>query len=111
MIEKLLIKYISSKLNVDVVMELPENNFKKLILIEKVGSSENNFIKNAKIAIQSYAPSLLQASELNEKVKEIIRGLIELNDICKVNLESDYNFTDTSIKKYRYQAIFNIFYY
>lgn len=43
MIEKLLIKYISSKLNVDVVMELPGKNFKKLILIEKVGNSENNF--------------------------------------------------------------------
>ena len=36
---------------------------------------------------------------------------VSLDDISKVSLNSDYNFTDPDTKRYRYQAIFNIWYY
>ena len=38
-------------------------------------------------------------------------GLIEEDDIIEVELQSDYNFTDTETKEYRYQAVFNVTHY
>jgi len=34
-----------------------------------------------------------------------------LNEIGKVKLNSDYNFTDTVTKQYRYQAVYDISHY
>ena len=52
-----------------------------------------------------------KAAELNVKVKSAVKGLIELDSICGVHLNSDYNFTDTKQNNYRYQAVFDINYF
>ena len=80
-----------------------------MILIS--GGSYENCIKTAMIAVQSYAESMYEAARLNEDVKTAMLSMAALNDICKVNLNSDYNYTDTEQKKYRYQAIFDVTYY
>ena len=51
--------------------------------------------------------------ELNrEGVKELLQSQdMQLNDVIKVSLNSDYNFTDITTKRYRYQAVFDISYY
>ena len=48
---------------------------------------------------------------MNGKVKEAVKGLVELDSISGVHLNSDYNFTDTETKRYRYQAVFDINYF
>ena len=53
---------------------------------------------------------MYKASELNEIVKEKMDDLITLPNISKSSLNSDYNFTDTQTKKYRYQAVYDIYY-
>ena len=55
--------------------------------------------------------SLFGAASLNERVKKVMENIIELDDICSCNLNSDYNYTDTGRKKYRYQAVFDITHY
>ena len=65
----------------------------------------------AMIAVKSYAESIYEAARLNEEVKTAMLNMADLNDICKVSLNSDYNYTDTEQKKYRYQAVFDIIYY
>ena len=77
-------------------------------MIEKTGTSKINFVYEATFAIQSYSTTLLKACELNEKVKQAMDSMIERSDIAKVSLNSDYNFTDTTTKKYRYQAIYTL---
>ncbi len=42
----------------------------------------------------------------NETVKLAMDSLDELAEVCRVQLNSDYNFTDTASKRYRYQAVF-----
>ena len=79
-------------------------------MIEKTGSSVSNYIYSATFAIQSYSTSMYKASELNEIVKEKMDDLITLPNISKSSLNSDYNFTDTQTKKYRYQAVYDIYY-
>lgn len=70
-----------------------------------------NYIDKAIIAIQSYSSSLYKAAVLNEKVKIIMKNIIEMDEISECELNSDYNYTDTSRKKYRYQAVYELTYY
>ena len=110
MIEKTLRSYLSSSelITCPVYLEVPAKAPGEFIVLEKTGTSRVNFVFNATFAIQSYSTTLLKACELNEKVKQVMDAMIERSDIAKVSLNSDYNFTDTSTKKYRYQAIYTL---
>ena len=110
MIEKRIRDHLLTKLAVDVYTEYPETPPSKFVLFEKTGSNKENHLYSATFAFQSYAPSLYEASELNELVKAAVESLIEIQDIAKAKLNSDYNFTDTTTKEYRYQAVFDIRY-
>ncbi len=110
MIEKTVLDYLKSALDVPVHMEKPKVEEMKYIFIEKTGSSSENHINSATIAVQSYANSLYEAAQLNEQVKNAMSDIIYHEDISKSALNSDYNFTDTTKKKYRYQAVFDLFY-
>lgn len=111
MIEKLIREYLKTHLNVPVYLEEPESITDEYIIVEKVGSSMKNYIKSATIAVQTYAGSLSRVIDLNEQTKDVMLNIIELSDVSRCSLNSDYNFTDTETKRYRYQAIFDITYY
>lgn len=111
MIETVVLNYLIDNLSVPAFMEVPEDKLQEFVTIEKVGSSKENHIKRATLAIRSYGPTLAKAARLNEELKTIIENIIELDSIVKVQLNSDYNNTDTSQKRYRYQAVFDFVYY
>lgn len=111
MIELIVRKYLVSKLDIPVVLEHQKDLPKRYILLEKTSGKRNNYLNSSTIAIQSYAESLLEAAKLNEKIKNIMFDLIEVDEVSKVDLNSDYNFTDSETKQYRYQAVFDITYY
>lgn len=110
MIEKIVLDYLKDCMAVPVYMERPETEPDEYVLIEKTGSLTENYIHSATFAMQSYANSMYAAAELNEKVKKAMNDIIVLNNISKSKLNSDYNFTDTAKKKYRYQAVYDLFY-
>jgi hypothetical protein len=109
-IEKLICDYLSDKLNIPVLPEKPKRPYGRMVFVEKTGGRDG-FIKNSTIAIQSYEESLYKAAELNELVKDAMRDMVELNEICRIDLNSDYNWTDTETKEYRYQAVYDIVHY
>lgn len=111
MVEKTIKDYLQTSLGILVRLEEEDNLGNEYVLIEKTGSGVEDHIKRATLAIQSYSMSLYGATELNERVKEVMEKCIELDDICRCDLNSDYNYTDTSRKKYRYQAVFDIVHY
>lgn len=115
MIETIIKNFLESKLSVPVLMEKPKSKASHFVLIERTGGAQSNHIPSGIITIQSYAPSMLKAAELNEEVKHWMLdgnvGLVTLNEIISVSLNGDYNFTDTTTKEYRYQAVFDIFHY
>lgn len=112
MIETTLIAYLNEQLSVEAYAEYPENAPAQFVLIEKTGSGISNRLSRATIAVQSYGDTLLEALELNEQAKEAMNALPdELDSITHSKLNSDYNFTDTSTRKYRYQAVYDITYY
>ena len=110
MVEKTIFDYLSGVLDVPVYMERPPEEPKSYVLIEKTGSSAGNYIESATLAVQSYAASMYDAAVLNERVKAAMEGSIERPDISRCDCNSDYNYTDTTKKKYRYQAVFDIVY-
>ena len=110
MVEKIMLDYLSANLTVPVFMEEPTDDQTSYVLIEKTGSSQTNHIPTATLAFQSYGASLLDAATLNNTVKQVVNDAIQLDTISSVRLNSDYNFTDTATKKYRYQALFVVTY-
>ena len=117
MIEKVVLDYLNGVLDVPAYMQSPETHKKptdnpiEFVRIEKTGSSRSNHIFTATIAIQSYSNTLYGAALLNEKVKEAMANIITLDVITSEDLNSDYNFTDTSTKQPRYQAVFDLVHY
>ena len=94
-----------------VLPEEPRDSLESYVLFEKMGRGRSNHICAATITLKSYAPSLFKASLLNEQVKAAMDDLICLDEICRSELNSDYNFTDTASKRYRYQAVYDIKHY
>ena len=111
MIEKTVLDYLDDALQVPVYMEVPENPPKEYIVIEKTSGGVRNHIYNATLAIQSVSESLYLAAGINEQVKAAMEVIADKTEISKCDLNSDYNFTDTSTKKYRYQAVFDLVHY
>lgn len=115
MIEITIKNFLESKLTVPVLMEIPKSPASQFVIIEKTGGGQNNHIDSAIMTIQSYGASMLEALELNEQVKKWMldgmEGLVTVDEVAKVSLNSDYNYTDTTSKRYRYQAVFEIVHY
>lgn len=111
MIEKTLLDYLQEYLNVPVSMEVPSDPPASFVVIQRTSGTEENGLKSAMMAVQSYGDSLLHAAETNEHVKDVMSVFQMQPSIAGCHLNSDYMFTDTTSKRYRYQAIFDVFYY
>lgn len=111
MIEEIIRNYLAGA-GVTAYMEIPEGGgVMPFVVIERTGGGEENHIRSATVAIQSYADTLYGAAQLNEQVKALMDDIILLPQISACDLNSDYNFTDTTKKQYRYQAVYDLVYY
>ena len=111
MIEKVILDYLSEGASVPVWMSRPEKPPAKYILVEKTGSSRANRVTTSTFAIQSYAPTLYEAAQLNEEVKSLMDGADTLTEVSAAKLSTDYNYTNAATKQPRYQAVFNVTHY
>ena len=105
MIEKTILDYLNEHLTAPAYMEEPIDKPASYVLIERTGSSESDLIETTTFALQSYGASLYDAAALNMEVKACIRQAVELPSVSAVYINSDYNFTDTETKRYRYQCV------
>lgn len=114
MVEVTVLNYLEDELTVPCAMQEPANKTPgndRFVVLEKTGSSKTNHIYTATFAIQSYAPTLYEAAQLNEEVKSAMYDIITLDEITRVSLISDYAFTKESTKQPRYQAVFELSHY
>lgn len=110
MIELDILKYLDKELDVDVYLERPENAPDEFVIIEKTAGGMVNFVENVTLAIQSYSASLVSVIKLNEAIKNAMLNAPTLEKVGMCRLNSDYNFTDSNTKEYRYQAVYNLTY-
>lgn len=112
LLEAFVINKLSGLMDVPVYAEVPADYPPgAFIVIERTGSWKSNHVPGATLAIQSYGPSMLDAAKLNEDVKSAMESVAEEPEIGSARLNSDYNFSDPSTKRYRYQAVFDVTYY
>lgn len=113
MIELIILNHLKDKLSVPVRLEKPDPlpADGKYVLFEKTGSNQLNKTGGSTFAFQSYANSMYNAAALNEETKQAVESLLELDEIVSVKLNTDYNFTDTTTKQHRYQAVYDIKHY
>lgn len=114
MIELVVLNYLKSVLDIPILMEKSDTE-KEYILVEKTGGGSEDFIQSAIFIVQSYSTSLYKAAELNERVKLAMIGngidqfgITADTEVSRCELNSDYNYTDTTNKTYRYQAVFDL---
>lgn len=110
MIELVVKEFLDNNLNIPVLLEKERKLTGKFVLLEKTGGTSRNQLHSATVAVQSYADSLYEAALLNQEIKNVMSNLVEIENVSGVHLNSDYNFTDTETKQYRYQAVFDINY-
>ena len=112
MIEKIVYDFLKSQeMNVYFEESDRPESVDEYLIISKTSSGGGEFLRNSTIVIKSYAKSLYLAAMLNEHVKNLMKQIIVLDEITKCSLNSDYEYTDTAKKKYRYQAVFDIYHY
>ena len=110
MIAKDLLDYLNTTSGIPTYMEQPEQT-SGYVLLDQTGSSRMNQITTTTIAVQSYGATLYDAMLLNEQVKVAMDGFAQLGNVASVKIETDYNFTDTTTKQYRWQAVYDITHY
>lgn len=113
MILALLIQYLTTGLddpNIYVGIEAPSQTT-NYVLIDQTGSDTTNHITTTTVAIQSYGASLLDALTLSDTVKGLMLNFVAEDEVAAVRLETDYNFTNTTTKQYRWQAVYQITHY
>lgn len=113
MIEQLIYNYLNVRAPFPVYMEVPEGGgTPPFAVIQKTGGGVlDGVVFSATLAIQSYGGTLLEAAQTNELIKGLMASAVTLPDVARCRLNSDYNFTDTTKKQYRYQAVFDIIHY
>ena len=112
MIEVSLLNYLKTALSPTLVTtEIQRGTTGSFVVIEKTGSSQSDLLFHSTFAVQSYGASLYEAMSLNKLVKDAMFSAVALNEITRVELNSDYNYTDQATKQPRYQAVFDITHY
>lgn len=108
-LEEFLIAWLARKTGYDVYAEAPEGHPVEFYLVERTGSRTVNRVTTVTVAIQSWqSMSMYMAAAMNEDLKTVMDTLVQEPEISACRLSTDYNFTDTESKYYRYQAVYNI---
>lgn len=116
MIETVVLNYLDNALDVPVLMELPDVPSEdyptfpdSLVTIERIGGSVRNHVYTATFAFQSYASSLANAALLDGLVRAAMDNIVSLPAVGGCRMVSNYNFTDTRTKRYRYQCVYEVY--
>lgn len=111
MIETIVLDYLKTNKGLAVYMEQPKTKPSAFYLLEKTAGGQTDKINTSTFVVQSYATTLYDAALMNETAKEAMADLINLDAVSRVELNSDYNYTDPTTKQYRYQAVFVLTHY
>ena len=111
MIEKIIQDFLSDVLSVPVRMEIPNDPYERFVVLKYSGRGRESHLYAANLIAESHAKSLAEACALNERVIAALDELDRLDVISSTELASNYPVTDTENKKYRYQAVYEIYHY
>ena len=111
MIEAIIRDYLLSVLSVPVYIDVPVNPPAKRVVIERTGGGKDNQVRSAMVAVQSYGATKAEAAGIHEDVLAKLPEIATGNIVSACDVNAEYDYTDTTTKQYRYQAVFDITYY
>ena len=95
-----------------VAAEVPEDYTDALIVVSRVGEQVDNHLRRTRLAVQCYGATMLDAAA---RCEDAVGALMTLpaNDagVTALRVETTYNWTDETTKRYRYQAVVHVSYY
>lgn len=116
-IEMIVLDYLRTEMSIPAYLEVPETvenpdfTFTPFLIVQKTGSDQTGHLMKSTVAVQSYAGTLYAAMALNYEVIEQMLQITELDEVTRVEVNSDYEFTDEETKRPRYQAVFDLTHY
>lgn len=114
MIETSLRAYLERTLNVPCSFEWPSKEkepSKRRVILERTSGRSRLGLAEASFVIQAYAPTLYLASVLNRQVRQAMSSFEREEGVVRVELETDYQFTDVERRLPRYQGVYHLKYY
>lgn len=115
LIESHIIAHLAAKMTGCLICaEVPEDYPADgaLVVVSRLGGGNTNHLRTARIAIQTYGASLLDAAT---RCETALGYMLELpaDDPCvtAVHIDTSYNWTDETTKRYRYQSVMYVTYY
>ena len=110
MMEKVILDYLTAKLDVPVYINRPAEPPEQYVLVMRTaGSGKHIYVST--FALQSIAPTLYQAVCLDDMVREAMDMSTELPEISSVRLTNCYDYTNPATKQPRYQSIYEVIHY
>lgn len=104
-IETKIIDYLKKK-GFQVYANVPSNRPTSFVTVERTGGSHDSVvIDRPTVAIQAWSDKRLSASELAYSIRDALIGMVSEVNICKVSINSIYNFPDPVSGVSRYQMI------
>lgn len=110
-IEEFIVQYLGGVLDVPVSGDVPSPLLDSFVTVEMTGGGEENKIRTARVAVQSWATSRDTAAQLNDLVITTMEAMETQPEISQCLLETCYNYADITRKKPRYQAVFTVVHY
>ena len=111
MIETIIRNYLLTVLSVPVYIDVPSEPPAKRVVIERTGGGQEEHIRSAMVAVQSYGATKAEAAELHEEILAKLPAIATGDVVSACDVNAEYDYTDTTTKQYRYQAVFDIIYY
>ena len=116
MIVARVLQELEKRLDVPVVMEIPEPEpgrqpVEKFVLFSTTGGGEEEHLCSGLFIFQVYAPSPADAYTLSRTVKQAVRTLIAMPEITRLRPDGDYSFPDITRRRPRWQLVFDAIYY
>jgi len=111
LIEEFVVHYLDAELTVPVSGAVPSPLPATFVTVERTGGSATNKLRTATLAVQAWAETIDAAANLCAEVTEAMEAIVEKDEISRCTLNASYNFTDTTTKHCRYQAVFDVVHY
>ena len=110
MIEEIILNYLRNN-GFACYMSVPEKPSGSFCVLDKTGSNYDDGLYRATLAVQSYGDSKYAAAQLSHQVVQTMLDADTLPEVVGCNLNTDYDFPDTTRKLPRYQAVFELVHY
>ena len=110
LIEVTIKNYLDGVLDVPVSLEIPKETSSAFVVFQITDRDKVDLINKVTVRLYSYGQSNYQAALLDEKVREAMENITDLNEVFSSKIGGGGANIDNTLKKYRYTCYYNLTY-